>query len=156
MAEDRTSPSIGALQLKKKISFAWALSAVVAAIFVAAHQTGVVLPVPFLALLVTVGLSGGFGGLISGVIGGVFMSLSIIYAWVLGFGPATLTGSIPNVVIGCAVAIGFGGFLGAMRDQIVDLVVEIDERRRELDDLNRQLEQRVSRQSEELRKRPRP
>ena len=92
----------------------------------------------------------------AGVIGGVFMSLSIIYAWVVGFGPATLTGTIFNVFLGCAVAVGFGGFLGAMRDQIVDLVVELDEKRRELDDLNRQLEQRVSRQSEELRKMPRP
>ena len=35
MPEQRPSPSIGALQLKKKISFAWALSAVIAAIFVA-------------------------------------------------------------------------------------------------------------------------
>ncbi len=140
------------LRVGRKISFAWSLTAVVAAVFIATHQLGIVLPVPFLILLVTVGLAGGFGGLIAGSLAGAFMSLSIVYAWVLDFGPVTLTGSLLNVALGCSVAIGFGGFLGVMRDQIVELVVELDQKRRELDEVNRRLEQRISKQSEALRR----
>lgn len=152
MLEHRSQRWVKFLRLGKKISFAWALTAIVSTVFVATHQLGIVLPVPFLLLLVSVGLAGGFGGLAAGSLAGAFMSFSIIYAWVLGFGPVTLTGSLLNVVLGCSVAVGFGAFLGAMRDQIVDLVVELDQKRRELDDVNRRLEQRIDQQSEALRR----
>ncbi len=82
-----------------------------------AQAVGASFPVPFLSLLATVIIAAAAGGRPGGLIAGLSGSLFIFYSHTVGFGPATLTGTVWNAILGSALFIGSGAWLGSLKDQ---------------------------------------
>jgi len=76
-----------------------------------------IFPVPFLSLFAATAFAGGFGGLKTGTIAGILSASFVIYAYSIGFGPKTLTGTLPTAIIGSAVYIVAGYLLGRTKDE---------------------------------------
>ena len=102
-------------------NFKAALSIIPIVMFVAlieaARMSQIVFPVPFLALFAATAFAGGFGGLKTGTIAGILSAIFVIYAYSIGFGPKTLTGALPQALIGSAVYIIAGLLLGRTKDE---------------------------------------
>lgn len=97
------------------------LSLVPVVVFVALIEAGrmaqFAFPVPFLSLFAATAFAGGFGGLKAGTIAGILSASFVIYAYSIGFGPKTLTGALPQTIIGSAVYIIAGFLLGRTKDE---------------------------------------
>ncbi|MBP0485215.1 PAS domain-containing hybrid sensor histidine kinase/response regulator [Sagittula salina] len=90
--------------------------AVLVAVEAVRHAGGMV-PTPFLLLLVAVGFSGYFGGRIAGSISGIIAAAFVLLSFTQGFGPASLTGTLPNALGGMALYAFSGMVLGRLRDE---------------------------------------
>jgi len=75
------------------------------------------IPIPFLTILVAVTFAGAVGGRGAGLIAGSMASLFIFHAAVAGFGPATLTGGPFQMLLGTALYCAAGFLIGQIRDQ---------------------------------------
>lgn len=121
-------------------TFKVTLSLVPVVVFVALIEAGRIsqfaFPVPFLALFAATAFAGGFGGLKAGTISGILSASFVIYAYSIGFGPKTLTGALPQALIGSAVYIIAGFLLGRTKDErdrgLFDKTKSLLEREREL------------------------
>ncbi|MEP2640418.1 response regulator [Roseobacter sp.] len=80
-------------------------------------HAGIILPVPFISLLVSVVVAGIFGGLVPGLIAGLISTVLIIHSYQLGIGPAELTGNLFHAVVGSVVFTAIGAQLGRVKDQ---------------------------------------
>ncbi|MEH6835670.1 hypothetical protein [Falsihalocynthiibacter arcticus] len=83
------------------IKLAWVLPTVLAVLAVeVSFRTGMAIPIPFLIIVVCVVIAGSMGGQRSGLISGLIASLFVFNSYLVGFGPATLTGSLLQVALG--------------------------------------------------------
>jgi PAS domain S-box-containing protein len=78
---------------------------------------GFVVPVPFLALIVCVGIAGAYGGQRAGLLAGSIATIFLGHAHLEQFGPATLTGGLLQTGIGSILYLAVGIVLGRLRDQ---------------------------------------
>ncbi len=108
-----------------------------------ARLTGVRLPAPFIVIYGTVALAGAFCGLRIGLTSAGFVSAYVIYCALIGYGPATLTGGVPQVAIAIALAIVIGGSLGHEHDVRRKLMQELAARESELRAVGTQLQQNI-------------
>lgn len=136
--------------LIRKKPHMWLLTLALAVSIGAADRAGLQVPIPFLLLMISVALSAAIGGLRAGLLAGAMMSGFILYAWVIGFGPAMLTGSLARALLGALVTIGFGTYLGALRDTNLRLLRALERSRGELKKLNAELSERVEDRTREL------
>lgn len=81
------------------------------------RRSGSMFPIPFLLLYASVVLAGGAAGMMCGLVAGIIASGYVIFAAVMGFGPRTLTGGELQVLLGVALYVGTGLFLGRVRAQ---------------------------------------
>ena len=88
------------------------------AIVEATRFTGFALPVPFLTIIVCVGLAGSQGGKRSGLIAGIAAGAFLVMSYFKSFGPPTLTGGALQVALGSLLFVGVGFRLGRLRDQL--------------------------------------
>jgi signal transduction histidine kinase len=128
----------------------WLLTAALIALFLALQRTGLVIPIPFLLLLITVAVSGALAGALAGAMSGVLMSGFIIYSWATGYGPDALTGDLVRALLGCTVSTALGIYLGVIRDQLVSSYVELQTKRKELALFGEELSRRVRTQTRDL------
>lgn len=80
-------------------------------------QSGVTIPVPFLLIIVCVGIAGAYGGKRSGLMAGILAAAFVGYAYQVQYGPPTLTGGVPQAALGSALYVMVGVLLGRLRDQ---------------------------------------
>ena len=80
-----------------------AIAAVIALTIEILRQSGIIVPVPFMLLIITVTLASSLGGIIAGLWGILVWAIFVIYAASVPFGPKTLTGGILQVTIGILV-----------------------------------------------------
>lgn len=98
--------------------FVWVLPTVISVLLVQASAfTGFALPVPFLAIMICVIVAGSFGGRNSGLVAGIIASLFVVRSYFVQFGPSTLTGGVPQAVIGSMLFLLIGVWLGRLKDQ---------------------------------------
>ena len=64
------------------------------------RRQGIIIPIPFMWLIVTVSVSASVGGIVAGLWTHLVWSLFVIYAALVGFGPSTLTGGVWQVLSG--------------------------------------------------------
>ncbi len=78
---------------KRKISL-WSgvLTIILVVVIEYFKQLGFKIPVPFLLIIIAVGLSSSCGGLKAGLVGAAIWAVYVIYALVMHFGPTSLTG----------------------------------------------------------------
>lgn len=100
------------------IDLVWVLPTVISIILAESSvHFGFALPVPFLIVIVCVGIAGAYGGKRSGLAAGVLAVLFIGHAYLAQFGPPTLTGGLPQAAIGAMLYLLVGVILGRLRDQ---------------------------------------
>ncbi|MEM7761195.1 MAG: PAS domain S-box protein, partial [Cyanobacteria bacterium P01_A01_bin.40] len=90
---------------------------VIASIIELCRRGGVIIPVPFMLLIITVAVSANFGGVVSGLWAHLVWSIFVIYAAITGFGPATLTGGPIQVTAGILVMGIFAVIQGWTKEQ---------------------------------------
>jgi len=98
-----------------------------------AHREGLAFPVPFLALYAATVLAGGLGGQWPGIVAGIVSAAYVVHAYLTGFGPPTLTGGIPQLVIGVGVYVATGLLLGRVRTQRDNSMRALQQRGRTLE-----------------------
>ncbi len=136
----------------RRLKMMWLLTLAMAIVVLIAQEADVVLPIPFMmVMLITVAVSGAAGGFVSGLVSGLLMSGMIVYFYLSELGPAPLTGTTARAAIGGLVAVGVGAYFGALRDRIVSLFEEVQSKRRELAAINDELADRVEQRTRELR-----
>ncbi len=79
---------------------------------------GKYVPVPFLLLLSTVAFASSLGGFASGVASGWIVGTVVITAYLLGVGPAVLTGQLFTAVIGATLMVVIGSYIGYIRESL--------------------------------------
>lgn len=100
------------------IKLAWVLPTVLAVFFVEITVfTGVAVPVPFFLIIVCVVIAGSMGGKLSGLIAALIASAFVFKSYLVGFGPASLTGGLLQVALGSMLFVLLGTFLGRLREQ---------------------------------------
>lgn len=80
-----------------------AIATVIALTIELLRQSGIIVPVPFIWLVITVTLSASFGGIIAGFWAVLVWAIFVIYAASVPFGPETLTGGVFQITIGIVV-----------------------------------------------------
>lgn len=96
----------------------WVIPAVLAVFFVEiAIFTGFPVPVPFLLIVVCVVIAGSMGGKLPGLIAALIASAFVFKSYLVGFGPASLTGGLPHVALGSMMFVLLGTLLGRLREQ---------------------------------------
>ena len=81
------------------------------------RRVGVIVPVPFMLLIISVSTSASLGGVMAGLWSHLVWSSFVIYAAIVGFGPETLTGGGIQVTAGIAIMAVFAVILGWSREQ---------------------------------------
>ncbi len=100
------------------LNFFWVLpTAVVLFIVEIGLHFDVALPVPFISLIVCVGVAGTYGGFRSGLLAGGMAAFFILHAHFEQFGPPSLTGGILQTAFGAMLYFIVGINLGRLRDQ---------------------------------------
>ncbi len=100
------------------VKLVWVLPTILAIVLVEATvYTGISIPVPFFIIIICVMIAGSQGGQRSGLVAGIAASLFVVQSYFQQFGPATLTGGVPQVVIGSILFLLIGIHLGRLRDQ---------------------------------------
>lgn len=100
------------------IRLLWALPTVIAVLLVnASMQSDFQVPVPFLTILGCVVVAGSLGGQRAGLLAGIVASLFLMRAYLVHFGPSSLTGGLLQISLGAAMFLFIGTFLGRLRDQ---------------------------------------
>ncbi|AML51886.1 hybrid sensor histidine kinase/response regulator [Falsihalocynthiibacter arcticus] len=100
------------------IKLAWVLPTVLAVLSVeVSFRTGLAIPIPFLIIVVCVVIAGSMGGQRSGLISGLIASLFVFNSYLVGYGPASLTGSLLQVALGSVLFTLLGTLLGRLREQ---------------------------------------
>ncbi|MBT5109222.1 MAG: PAS domain S-box protein [Rhodospirillaceae bacterium] len=77
--------------------------------------------------------SGGAAGILAGGLSGAIVGAYVLYASIAGFGPPTLTGGPLQVLLGAALYVGTGIFLGRVWTQRNQYLREIQQHKRELE-----------------------
>ncbi|NNE79425.1 MAG: hypothetical protein HKN18_04045 [Silicimonas sp.] len=70
------------------------------------------LPVPFLNLLVAVGVAGYFGGRLMGVLAGLVAAGLVFHGYLEGFGPRPMTGTLFQASMGMLLYVVVGFLVG--------------------------------------------
>ncbi len=100
------------------IKLTWVLPTILAVFFVEITVfTGVAVPVPFFLIIVCVVIAGSMGGQRSGLIAGLIASGFAFKSYLVGFGPASLTGGLLQVALGSTLFVLLGTLLGRLREQ---------------------------------------
>ena len=120
-----------------------AIAAVIALIIEILRQSGIIVPVPFMLLIITVTLSASLGGIVAGLWGMLVWVLFVIYAATVPFGPKTLTGGILQVTIGILV-LGIVALIEGWTKEQNRKLTEI------LQFVNRNLDREVTQRTQEL------
>ena len=76
------------------------MTAAIAGLIEASRQTGSILPIPFILLVMATVLSASIGGVRAGLASAVVWAIYVIYAATVPFGPKTLTGGPGQVSLG--------------------------------------------------------
>lgn len=106
------------LDKTKLFKLIWVLPAAISILLVeTSMDTGIAVPVPFLTIIVCVGMAGAFGGLGPGLLAGCMAAIFVVKAHLEQFGPVSLTGGVPQTAIGSALYIMIGTVLGRLKDQ---------------------------------------
>ncbi|MEY8099806.1 ATP-binding protein [Falsihalocynthiibacter sp. S25ZX9] len=126
------------------IKLAWVLPTVLAVLAVeVSFRTGLAIPIPFLIIVVCVVIAGSMGGQRSGLISGLIASLFVFNSYLVGFGPATLTGSLLQVALGSVLFTLLGTLLGRLREQRDTGIQALRDREKTLEtSLNEQTEEK--------------
>ena len=107
-----------AIRKPTMIEIVWTFPTVIAVLLIeASFHGGVFVPVPFLALLVSVTIAGAMGGQRVGIIAGFLAAAFVVHGYLDQFGPASLTGGMPQAAIGAMLYFLTGTLLGQLRDQ---------------------------------------
>ncbi|NET06964.1 MAG: PAS domain-containing protein [Symploca sp. SIO2B6] len=119
------------------------VTATIAVLIESLHQSGVVVPTPFLLLNVAVVMSASIGGLKAGMVSATVWVIYIIYAVLVPFSPLTLTRGVLQVSF--SILIGFlpALHLGWTKDRSASLTKVVQQTRQKL-------EKRVSERTAEL------
>lgn len=144
-------PALQAKVPRRLIRGAWLSTLVVVVAIGVSLWADVLFPIPFLVLLTTVVASGAIGGIASGLISAALMTATILYFWSQGIGPEALTGSLFRAVLGAAVAVFVGAYIGMMREQLAALISELEARQLALTRLNTDLSDQIAAQTADLR-----
>ena len=120
-----------------------AIAAIVALTIEILRQWGIIVPVPFILLVITVTLSASLGGIVAGLWGMLVWAIFVIYAATVPFGPATLTGGILQVTIGILV-LGIVALIEGYTKEQNRKLTKI------LKFVNRNLDREVTQRTEEL------
>jgi hypothetical protein len=100
------------------IDLAWVLPTVVSILLVEIFRAiGISIPAPFFIIIICVAIAGTIGGKRSGLIAGILATLFLVRAYFIQFGPATLSGGLPQTIVGSIFFISIGTLLGALKDQ---------------------------------------
>jgi signal transduction histidine kinase len=116
-----------------------------------ARRLDLPLPTPFLLLLASMALTASLRGRVAGNLAAAFASASIAYATVVGYGPAPLTGSVPQAAFGIACIFVVSNVLGRLRDGRLRAIEALQQTRAELETHRTTLQQQVRAQTERLR-----
>ena len=81
------------------------------------RRLGIVIPVPFMLLIICVCVSGSLGGVAAGLWSHLVWSLFVVYAAIIGFGPETLTGGNIQVAAGIGIMAVFAVIQGWTKEQ---------------------------------------
>jgi len=101
--------------LSKRI---WVLPSIITALLtVLSYFTSLVLPVPFLIMLICVIVAGVYGGFASGVLAGLVSVILIFCSHFFGFGPPQLTEGVAPATVGSIIYLLVGANLGHLKDQ---------------------------------------
>ncbi|NEP01731.1 MAG: PAS domain S-box protein [Symploca sp. SIO2E9] len=107
------------LRLKLLFSTEGLVTASITILIEILRQSGIIVPIPFLLVIMTVLLTASIGGLKTGMISSAVWAIYVIYAATIPFGPPTLTGGPVQIISGILVV-----FLVAMRQGWVKEQVE--------------------------------
>ncbi len=94
-----------------------AITVAIALIIEFCRRGGIMLPVPFLLLIVAVSSSASLGGVAAGLWSHLVWSIFIVYAAIVGFGPKTLTGGTVELFLGITVIGIFAVVQGWTKEQ---------------------------------------
>ena len=94
-----------------------AITLAIALIIESYRRAGIVVPVPFMLLIISVSASAGLGGVLAGLLSHLVWSLCVVYAAIIGFGPQTLTGGSIQVTAGIGVMAIFAVIQGWTKEQ---------------------------------------
>ena len=105
------------LKSASMIDLAWVLPTVISILLVEIFRViGISIPVPFFIIIISVIIAGSIGGKRSGLIAGILATLFLVRAYFLQFGPATLSGGLPQMIVGSIFFISMGTLLGHFKD----------------------------------------
>lgn len=86
-------------------------------------------PTPFLLIYASIVFAGTFSGMIGGLVAGLIGIGLLLHAYILGFGPYSLTGQAWTAALGAALFLGTGLMLGWLHSRIRALEAQGRERR---------------------------
>ena len=81
------------------------------------RRAGIIVPVPFMLLIISVSSSASLGGVLAGLLSHLVWSLCVVYAAIVGFGPETLTGGSIQVTAGIGIMAIFAIIQGWTKEQ---------------------------------------
>ena len=129
---------------------AWLIALVIVAIVGIPMLMGYRVPVPFILQLCAVAVAASLGGIRSGAIAGLIASSLQLTAFILQVGPAGLIGAPLNIILGVALTVGLGVYLGYVRETLNHAAEQLDVRRSEIQDRFESESGRADRRSAEL------
>jgi len=96
----------------------WVLPSIITALLtVLSHFTSLVLPAPFIILLICVIGAGVFGGLLSGILAGLVSVVLIFHSHFSGLGPPQFSEGVVPAIFGSIVYLLLGATLGQLKDE---------------------------------------
>ncbi|MGA1262571.1 MAG: sensor domain-containing protein [Prochlorothrix sp.] len=115
--------------------YAAALTAILVLGIEGLRQQGIMVPAPFLLILMLVMVWSGMGGLAPGLTSATIAMGYIGYATLVSFGPEGLTGHPLRAAMGCGVLLVVSSVLGQQRDSYRSMAIAWQTIRANLDDL---------------------
>ena len=107
------------------------------------RRAGIIVPVPFMLLIISVCSSASLGGVLAGLLSHLVWSLCVAYAAIISFGPKTLTGGNIQVAAGIGIMAIFAVIQGWTKEQNRWLTDILEHR-------NERLQQQVALRTKEL------
>jgi len=96
----------------------WAVPTIIVGLLtVLSYFTSIVLPAPFMIMLICVIVAGMYGGLLSGILAGIVASALIFHSHFSGFGPPQFTQGVVPAIFGSVLYFLVGATLGQLKDE---------------------------------------